>query len=70
MPFKPFQTHVGSLIYVREDAGQFTVCIVAEREKELLTTPVEEAAVKCAEGWQAHYEKRAVEEADANVNAG
>ncbi len=61
MPFAPFTTHNGLLIYVREDEGQFVVCIVGEREKELFKRSDEADAIEYAEALQAQYEKMKVD---------
>lgn len=58
MPFEPYTTHTGLLVYVEEDEGQFVVCIAKDIVKELLRTPYEAAAEKYAESLKAHYEER------------
>ncbi len=67
MDFAPYQTFNGLLIHVEKDGEDpdvvFTVYVTGDRQKELLRTPDEAAAVKYAEGLKAHYEERKVAEA-------
>ena len=63
---KTFQTHVGILICQVQEDKEHVVFIVADREKEILRTPVKSAATKCFDSLVKHYQERAIAEA---VNA-